>query len=131
MQSGYAPAKTVYQELRSAVAPWTKSHGFRRWAGTQAGWRKTIGAGQLLGFKFEGYSMVPLLLLPRPIRAGSTRPDPGRDQPATAPAPGIRRAGRQRGFTPGTSPSGAVRAIPGISGGTVGLPRILQHRGCA
>jgi hypothetical protein len=58
MQSGYAPAKTVYQELRSAVAPWTKSHGFRRWAGTPAGWQKTIGAGQRLGFKFEGYSMV-------------------------------------------------------------------------
>lgn len=58
MPSGYAPAKTVYQELRSALAPWTKSHGFRRWAGTQAGWQKAINAEELLGFKFEGYSMV-------------------------------------------------------------------------
>jgi hypothetical protein len=58
MDTGYAPAKTVYQELRSALAPWTKSHGFRRWPGTQAGWQKPIGAAQLLGFKFEGYSLL-------------------------------------------------------------------------
>jgi hypothetical protein len=57
MHSRYAPAKTVYQVLRTAVAPWAKSHGFRRWPATQAGWQKTIDAG-LLGFKFEGYSMV-------------------------------------------------------------------------
>jgi hypothetical protein len=48
----------VYQELRAAVAPWTKSQGFRRWSGTQAGWQKTINGEQLLGFKFEGYSIV-------------------------------------------------------------------------
>jgi hypothetical protein len=58
MHSGYVPAKTVYQALRTAVAPWTTSHGFRRWPGTQAGWQRAFDAGQVLGFKFEGYSMV-------------------------------------------------------------------------
>lgn len=57
-QVGYAPAKAVYQVLRSALAPWTRSHGFRRWPGTQAGWQKALGTGQLLGFKFEGYILV-------------------------------------------------------------------------
>jgi hypothetical protein len=56
--TGYAPAKTVYQVLRSAVAPWAKSNRFRRWSGTQAGWQKVVDSGQVLGFKFEGYSMV-------------------------------------------------------------------------
>jgi len=58
MRAAYAQAKTVYQELRAALTPWAKSHGFRRWSGTQAGWRKAIHAAQILGFKFEGYSMV-------------------------------------------------------------------------
>jgi hypothetical protein len=58
MHTGYAHSKTVYQAVRSAIAPWAKVHGFRRWPGTQAGWQKAIEAGQQLGFKFEGYSMV-------------------------------------------------------------------------
>lgn len=58
VSTGYAPAKIVYQELRAAITPWAKAHGFRRWSGTQAGWQKAIGADRLLGFKFEGFSMV-------------------------------------------------------------------------
>src|SRR5687767_6079648 len=54
MNAGYAPAKTVYKEMREAIAPWSKANGFRRWSGTQAGWRKANYAEQLLGFKFEG-----------------------------------------------------------------------------
>jgi hypothetical protein len=54
MNTGYAHAKTVYKEMRERIAPWSKPNGFRRWLGTQAGWRKAINAGQLLGFKFEG-----------------------------------------------------------------------------
>lgn len=54
----YVHAKTAYHVLRSAIAPWTKSHGFRRWSGTPAGWQKAIDEEQLLGFKFEGYSLV-------------------------------------------------------------------------
>jgi hypothetical protein len=29
MNTGYAYAKTVYKEMRDAIAPWSKANGFR------------------------------------------------------------------------------------------------------
>jgi hypothetical protein len=58
MATAFAPSKLVYQELRSAIAPWARRAGYRRWSGTQAGWQRAVRPGQLLRFKFEGYSQV-------------------------------------------------------------------------
>ncbi len=56
MADSYATAKAAYRELRSAIGPWAKANGYRRWAGTQAGWQKPIDAERRLLFKFEGDS---------------------------------------------------------------------------
>jgi hypothetical protein len=53
MTDSYATAKVAYRELRSTIGPWAKANNYRRWAGTQAGWQKPIGAEQRLLFKFE------------------------------------------------------------------------------
>jgi len=37
MSDGYAKAKVAYQELRSAIGPWVRQNGYRRWAGAGAG----------------------------------------------------------------------------------------------
>jgi hypothetical protein len=57
MTESYAPAKAAYRELRATIGPWAKANGYRRWAGTQAGWQKPMGEQRLL-FKFEGDSFV-------------------------------------------------------------------------
>ncbi len=57
MTDSYAPAKAAYRELRAAIGPWAKANGYRRWAGTQAGWQKPMGEQRLL-FKLEGDSFV-------------------------------------------------------------------------
>ena len=57
MSDGYAKAKDAYRELRAAIGPWAKEHGYQRWAGTQAGWQKRMGGEDLL-FKFEGMSFA-------------------------------------------------------------------------
>src|SRR5687768_12020771 len=87
MHTGYAHSKAVYQELRSVITPWAKGNGFRRWAGTPAGWQKSIDPG-LLEFKFEGHRManpevghsvtglVQLEPIPGKATAGSTRQAP-------------------------------------------------------
>lgn len=53
METGFARAKTVYQELRAALTPWSKASGFRRWSGTPAGWCKAYSPEQVLGVRFE------------------------------------------------------------------------------
>ena len=58
MTDSYATAKAAYRELLSTIGPWARANGYRRWAGTQAGWQKPVDAGQRLLFKFEGYSLV-------------------------------------------------------------------------
>ena len=58
MSDGYAPARLAYRELRSAIGPWAKASGYRRWPGTQAGWQKPVAGGQDLLFKFEGSSFA-------------------------------------------------------------------------
>ena len=114
MTDSYAPAKAAYRELRVTIGPWAKANGYRRWAGTQAGWQKPMDEQRLL-FKFEGESFVnpdtgkfvpwprsagalgcpwvhdsaPVgsLTLPRPGRARPVGANPGSDQPmATVPA---------------------------------------------
>jgi hypothetical protein len=57
MTDNYAPAKAAYRELRATIVPWAKANGYRRWAGTQAGWQKPMNEQRLL-FKFEGDSFV-------------------------------------------------------------------------
>ena len=57
MTDSYAPAKAAYRELRATIGPLAKAKGYRRWAGTQAGWQKPMGEQRLL-FKFEGDSFV-------------------------------------------------------------------------
>jgi hypothetical protein len=58
MTDSYATAKIAYRELRSTIGPWAKANGYRRWAGTQAGWQKPTDAAQRLFFKFEGYTFA-------------------------------------------------------------------------
>ncbi len=44
MTDSYAPAKAAYRELRATIGPWAKANGYRRWAGTQAGWQKPMAS---------------------------------------------------------------------------------------
>ena len=58
MTGGYATAKAAYAELRAAIGPWARTAGFRRWAETQAGWKKPINSEQTLKFTFEGVNLT-------------------------------------------------------------------------